>query len=146
MTRKKCSYRKIAGLLCAVLTLFSSSMCVSAQAITANPERSISVSPRYTNTSSISANLTINGNLASLSGKIVPKDSMYTEVTCNLQKRESNGSWTTIYSCSDTSNSRLGAVVSDSYYVVSGNSYRAYVTGRAGSEYVSCTSQIVYCN
>lgn len=77
-------------------------------------------------------------------GKIIPKNTMHTEVICRLQKRESDGSWTTLTTCGGSSDSRAGAVTTRSYYVDRGFYYRVNVTGYAGWEESSFTSQPKY--
>lgn len=137
--------KKVLCAMCALLTLASAGVSVSAYSPALyDLSGTRMISPRYTNTNSIAGSLTIQNGVAYIGGKIIPKNTMHTEVICRLQKRESDGSWTTLTTCSGSSDSRAGAVTTSSYYVDRGFYYRVNVTGFADWEESSYTSQPKY--
>ena len=83
---------------------------------------------RYTYIYAIRANLSISGTSATVSGQILPRTPLPTDITVSLQEYQSDGTWSTVASWSDSNpagESQAGGTVS----VSSTSTYRAYVVG-----------------
>ena len=83
---------------------------------------------RFTYISAVSAKLSISGSTATVSGMIIPDSNYATDVTVRLQKLESNGTWSTVASWSD-SNSAGYSSAGGSATITAGETYRTYTIG-----------------
>lgn len=98
-------------------------LCVNALA---NVPESIEL--RYTHLSGLTANLSISGTTAQVSGRITPKNGQKTTLTVKLQQKV-DGRWKTIATWSDSSSSGTSDIISKKS-VDKGYAYRAYATGK----------------
>jgi hypothetical protein len=126
------------------LVLFTLALPVQAQAQT------IGIMPLYTNTSSIDVFITFSGTQATCAADVIGKTgTTNVSITISLQRRESNGSFTTVKTWAAESVNKDMLYVSKSNSVVRGESYRTHVTAkvtRSGTtETVTSTSGAVKC-
>lgn len=83
---------------------------------------------RFTYISSFSVSLSINATSATVSGTIIPKTALPTDITVKLQEYQGNGSWSTIASWSN-SDSSVGSEAGGSASISADRTYRAYAIG-----------------
>ncbi|MCR4622577.1 MAG: hypothetical protein K5663_10905 [Clostridiales bacterium] len=87
-----------------------------------------SQSLRFTYISSFSVRLSLSATSATVSGSIIPKTALPTDITVKLQEHQSNGSWSTIASWSN-SDSSSGSEAGGSVSISANSTYRAYAIG-----------------
>ena len=83
---------------------------------------------RYSYISVISASLQIRGSTAKATGRIVPSGNLATDISVKLQQQQSDGSWLTVASWSNSSSSGF-CDAGGSATIVTGYTYRTYVVG-----------------
>lgn len=83
---------------------------------------------RYTYISYFGVSLSISATSATVSGSIIPKTALPTDITVKLQEHQSNGSWLTIASWSNSDPS-IGSEAGGSVSISANGSYRAYAVG-----------------
>ena len=83
---------------------------------------------RYSYITLISAGLRINGSSASSNGQIIPSGNYATDISVKLQQQQSDGSWVTVASWSD-SNPSGACSTGGSTTITTGYTYRTYVVG-----------------
>ena len=83
----------------------------------------------YEYVSSINASLSISSGTAKAAGKVCSSDNLKTSITVRLQRKSSNGTWSTISTWTDSNNSGASEA-GGTKTLTSGYSYRVYVTGK----------------